>query len=291
MKSGGNQPTSRLNHALVVLLLALVPVLASAQIGRTFVSAEAYVGMARIVHVGKIVELAPIEHGKPLTERDTTGSKPWRLVLDVSETIRGDEVKRLELVFSPGVTDYLGYMRDHSAEILLMGGPAVGSRLYPYVVRGIKEQGRQSTGEWYQFRLMDPVIVPESGKQTSMEKTLNSYFDSGRMFTHEFAIVTGREAILGRMRAFARKHTEVLATVTLPVPHEFGKLCGDPNAGPFISLPLCPETKATLFALKNDPGLIVRRINAWNADFALSQLRSATDKALAEFPEKGQRDE
>jgi hypothetical protein len=63
------------------------------------------VGQARIVHVGKIVELEPIEYGKPLTDKEKTGIKPYRLVFEVSETLRGDEVKRLELVLLPGITD------------------------------------------------------------------------------------------------------------------------------------------------------------------------------------------
>ena len=273
-------------HAFVVLLLALVPVLASAQIGRLFVSAEASVGQARIVHVGKIVELGTIEYGKPLTEKETLGIKPCRLVFEVSETIRGDEVKRLELVLLPGIKDYLEYMRDHSVEVILISGSGP-RRPYPYGIPGIEEQGRRTSGELYQFRAMDPLKVPEPGTGAAIEKTINAYFDSGRMFTHELGIVAGREAILGRMRAFARKHPEVLATVTLAVPRELGTLCGYPDAGAFISLPLCPETKAALVALKNDPGLIMRRIKPWNDDLALSQLQTATDKALAEFPEEG----
>lgn len=278
--------TSRLRQAFAVLLLALVPALGSAQTGRLFVSAEASVAQARIVYVGKIVELALFEYGKPLTEKETLGIKPCRLVFEVSETIRGDEVKHLELVLLPGIKDYLEYMRDHSIEVILISGPGL-RRPYPYGIPGIEEQGRRTSGELYEFRALDPLKVPEPGTGASIEKTINAYFDSGRMFTHELGIVTGREAILGRMRAFAKQHTEVLATVTLAVPREFGKLCGDPNAGPFISLPLCPETKASLVALKNDPGLIMRRIKPWDVDFALSQLRSATDKALSKFPEEG----
>lgn len=49
---------------LVILFLVLLPGLGSAQVGRIFVSAEAYAGTARIVYVGKGNEPADTESGK-----------------------------------------------------------------------------------------------------------------------------------------------------------------------------------------------------------------------------------
>ena len=71
----------------LVLLLSLVPVVASAQTGRKFVSLEAYVGCARVVHVGKIIEIEEIEYAKLLTETQKPG-KPHRLVFEVGETLK-----------------------------------------------------------------------------------------------------------------------------------------------------------------------------------------------------------
>ena len=277
--------TSRVRHAFVVLFLALLPVLGSAQVGRIFVSAEAYAGLARVVHVGKIIELKQIEYGKPLTDTQKAG-KSYRLVFEVSETIRGNEVNRLELVLSLQTTIYLEYMREHSVEIMLVGGP---SRLDSFAAAelGIEEQGKRAVGEWYQFRVLDPVKVPDSGTEASIASQINIYYDSCRMFTNELGIVTGRNAILERVRAFARQHTKVLAAVTLLVPNEFGALCGDPNAYCGIMFPICPEIERTLVALKHDPGIIFRRIKSRNQDFSVSWLVSETDKALSMFPEEG----
>ena len=63
------------------LLCALIaPSIGWAQDGRTYVSVEAYVGLARAVHVGTIVELEQIEYEKPLTGNQELG-KPYRLCL------------------------------------------------------------------------------------------------------------------------------------------------------------------------------------------------------------------
>ena len=47
-------------RGVLALLLAMVPLSASAQVGRIFVSAEAYAGVSRVVHVGKIFEIKHI---------------------------------------------------------------------------------------------------------------------------------------------------------------------------------------------------------------------------------------
>lgn len=256
--------------------------MASGQVGRIFVSTEAYAGLARIIHVGKIVELQRIEYEKPLTGIQKLG-KPYRLVFEVSETIRGDKVERLELLLALQSTHFLECMRDHSAEIMLVAGP---NRLdsFPRPKIGIEEQGKRFDDERYQFRLLTPVKIPESDEEDSIASQLNKIYDSCRMFTNELKIVEGREEILKRVRAFARKHTKMLSAVTLVVPNEFGALCGSPNAYSGIMLPACPETKTTLTALKDDPGLILRRIKSRNEDYDRSLLLAEADKALAAFP-------
>lgn len=275
---------SRVLPCCVVLLLAWVPAVGWAQVGRGFVSVEAYVGLARVVHVGKIVELKQIEYDKPLTSTQQLG-KPYRLVFQVSETIRGAGVERLELVLSLQSTHYLEYMREQSVEIMLVGGPNRLDR-YASAKVGIEEQGRRVDGEWYQFRLLDPVKVPESGSEAEIAKQLNRRYDSCRMFTNELEIVVGREAILKRARAFAKANTKLLSAVSLRVPNEFGALCGDPNAYCLIMLPICPDTRKTLIALKDDPGLILRRIESHDENYNRSLLLDETEKSLAKFPER-----
>ena len=269
----------RVRQGFLALFLALVPAVASAQVGREFVAVEAYVGRARVVHVGKILEIKQIEYGKPLTDIQKLG-KPYRLVFEVSETIRGNETKRLELVLSLQSTIYLEYMRDHSVEVMLVGGPTRGYS-YRSAEIGIEEQGKRLDDERYQFRLLDNVKVPESGGKDSIAAQINQNYDSCRMFTNELEIVVGREAILKRARAFAKQYPDVLSAVSLRVPNEFGALCGDPNAFCIIKLPICPETKTTLVALKDEPGLILRRIKSRNEDINLSLVLVEAHKALA----------
>jgi hypothetical protein len=135
----------------------MAPCSASAQVGRIFVSAEAYAGVSRILYVGKIAELQRVDYEKPLTSIQKIG-KPHRLVFEVGETIRGDEVRRLDLVLSLQSTHYLKYMRDHSLQIMLVGGP---TRLdsFPRAEVAIEERGKRKIGEWYQFRVLDPSDV------------------------------------------------------------------------------------------------------------------------------------
>ena len=273
--------SSRARQGFLALLFALVPVVAWAQVGREFVAVEAYVGRARVVHVGKILEIKQMEYGKPLTDRQKLG-KPYRLVFEVSETIRGDKAERVELVLSLQSTHFLEFMRDHSVEIMLVcGSPRLDS--FPRAEVGIEEQGKRVDDERYQFRLLDPVEVLESGGKDSIASQLNLIYDSCRMFTNEFEIVVGREAILKRARAFAKQHPDMLSAISLRVPNEFGALCGDPNAFCMITLPICPETKTTLVALKDDPGLILRRIKSRHEDINLALVPVEAHKALAMF--------
>ena len=274
--------TSRMWPGVLALLLAVAPSSVSAQVGRMFVSAEAYAGLSRIVYVGKIVGLERIEYEEPLTFTQKLGN-PYRLVFEVCETIRGNEVQRLQLVLSLQSTIYLEYMRDHSVEIMLVGGPVRLDR-FPGAEVGIEEQGKRVDGQWYQFRVLDRVELSAPGAKAAIAEQINTGYDFGRMFTNEFEVIVGRQAILERVRAFARKYPETLSSVTLRVPNEFGALVGDPNAYCGITLPVCPETKATLVALKDDPGLILRRIESRDANYNRALLLTEVDKALAAFP-------
>jgi len=272
--------------------VALSATSAEAQTERVFVSAEAFAGAARILYIGKIVGLDRIEYDKPLMTYAQKVGKPYRLVFEVSETIRGPEVKRLELVLSLQITIYLECMRDHAVEIMLVGGP---TRLdhYPAAEVGIEEQGAAAEGQWYQFRILEPVEVPASDRYAPIVEMLNQYYDSCRMFTHQFEVVAGKKAILQRVRAFVKKYPEPLRVTNVGVPNEFGALVGHPNAYCFITLPVCPETKATLEVMKSDPGPILRQIKAARDkrpveprdDGGLrSWLATEFDKVLSNFP-------
>jgi hypothetical protein len=96
-------------------------------------------------------------------------------------------------------------------------------------------------------------------------------------------VVQGRESILKRARAFAKKHRETNDSVWLPVPNAFGQLVGYANAFCGIKLPICPETEQTLIALLENPGLILDRIppqQAWPQTATVVE----TLKCLKPFP-------
>jgi hypothetical protein len=274
----------------------LAPATGRAQVGREFVSAEAYVALARVIYVGTIIELTPIKYDKLLSEIQKIG-KPYRLVFEVSETIRGNDAKRVELVLSLQSTHFLEHMREHAAPIMLVGGPnPIDS--YPRPEVGIEEQDVTVAGQWYQFRLLEPVKVSKSGDEAEIAQQLNSNYDSCRMFTHDLDVVSGREAILKRVRAFAKEHPSMLKCLSLDVPNEFGALCGHPNAYCCITLPLCTATRKTLLAVKNDPGIILRPIEAKldeqirarlkaEAEGMRTRVRAATEKALSKLPDDG----
>jgi hypothetical protein len=90
-------------------------------------------------------------------------------------------------------------MRDHSVEIMLVGGPNRLNRS-PVAKVGIEEQGTPVDGDWYQFRLLDPLKVPKSGREASIAAQINKSYDSCRMFTNELKIVVGHKAILNHAR-------------------------------------------------------------------------------------------
>lgn len=264
------------------LVLVLTPLTASAQVGRVFVSAEAYAGASRVIYFGKIVELQRIDYEKPLTDTQKLG-KRYRLVFEVAETVRGEKLQRLELVLALQVTIYLEYMHDHALELMLATGPIkLGS--YPHAEIGVEEQGKRVDGEWYHFRVLDRTQPSQSGVEKQIANQINLYYDQSRIFTSELDVVTGGEETMKHVRDFARKHPQTLSTVSLRVPNQFGALCGAPNAFCEIILPICPETKAKLDAIKADPGLILRRIQSGDdEDYNQKLVPAEIDRALAQF--------
>ncbi|MEZ5941740.1 MAG: hypothetical protein R3C18_10125 [Planctomycetaceae bacterium] len=272
----------RLN--ILTLLLTLLPLPAIAQTGREFIAAETYVAASRIVYLGKIIELKETTYDGPLTEIQKFG-KPYRLAFAVDETIRGEEIERLDLILSLQSTIYLEYMRDHSIELMLAAGPKrldrnAGARI------GIAEQGKP-TGEEerYHFRILETVEVPDTGVEQQVATQINQMYDSARMFTASFDVATGREEILKHVRQFASKYKTTLPTVMVRVPNEFGALCGNPNAFCSITLPVCPETKTTLLAIQDDPNLIMHRIQSRNEAYDRELLAAEVGKTLTIFSE------
>ncbi|MBL1152033.1 MAG: hypothetical protein D8M22_04755 [Armatimonadetes bacterium] len=240
---------------LGLLALACAPGMSFAQVGRVFTPAEGFVALAETVRVGRIVSLERIEYSQELVGEQVLG-KPYRMVFQVRETIRGKDAKMVELVLSLQHSHMLDYMRDHKSEVLLAGSAnRIDSDPDPEV--GIEEDGKRVDGHWYHFRFLE--TPPKTDKNT-IERQINITYNEGKMFTFDLKVIRGRDAILKRMREFAKKHKETVEAVYLRVPNDFASLVGYPNAFAKVRLPACAETERTLVSLLKDPDLIFGRI-------------------------------
>jgi hypothetical protein len=271
-----------MSRALLVLL-ALAPASACAQVGRSFTAVESYVALSESVRVGKISKLEGIEYDKPLTELQSV-AKPYRLTFDTQETIRGKPAEKVELVLALQDSRYLEYMRRHGSELLLTGGP---NRIEgdPSPEIGVEEDGRRVDLYWYQFRFLEAPTRADQQKEPGLVKQIQTTYNDAKMFGIDLSVVNGREAILRRARAFAKKHHEMLLSVWMRVPNAFGQLVGYSNAFCGITLPVCPETERTLVAILKNPGLILNRIPAQERWVKESVLVEAL-KGLKPFPSK-----
>ncbi|MGJ8643281.1 MAG: hypothetical protein ACSHX9_07735 [Luteolibacter sp.] len=111
------------------------------------------------------------------------------------------------------------------------------------------------------------------------------------MFTNELDVISGRNAILERARAFAKRHPKVLKTIALGVPNEFGALVGDPNAYCSLVLPVCPSSKETLDKVKEDPSFLLRRsphrVEHFDTESYRERLRDSAVEALEDIADDG----
>jgi len=267
----------------LVALLAVIPVVAFAQIGRAFVALESYVALGDTVRVGKIVKLEPINYGKQLTGVQAYG-KTYGLTFEVAETIRGKGAKQVTVVLALQNTRFLEFMLKHGSSVLMVGGPnRIDDDPSPEV--GIDEDGKQYAEIWYQFRFLEAPSKAEALKDPAMANQINITFNEGKMFTIGLKVVKGRNEILKRLRAFAKNHTGLTKDVWLRVPNEFGQLVGYSNAYCGIKLPVCQETEQTLVAILRKPGLIFNRIKP-QSEFNRNSLIVETLKCLTPFPSK-----
>jgi hypothetical protein len=238
-----------------LVIVACVPCIAVAQVGRVFNPAESFVALAETVRLGKIVSLERIEYSKGLVGPQVYG-KPYRMVFQVSETIRGKRATSVELVLSLQDTRILDYMRDSKSEVLLTGGPKrIDDDPDPEV--GIEEDGKRVDGYWYKFNFLEiPIVTSED----SIERQINVTYNEGKLFTLDLQVIRGRDAILKHMREFAKQHKGVMEAVYLNVPNSFASLIGHPGAFSLVALPVCAETERTLVSLLKNPDLIFARI-------------------------------
>ncbi len=262
----------------------MYPIFVAAQTGRGFVSVEGYVGLSKEVQVGKIEKFELIEYNKPLKAPESYG-KPYRVSFAVSETIRGEKTKSVEIVLAVQIPGSLQYFKDHHTELMLVvSDDALDSVPMPEV--GIEENGKRVDGTWYQFRILNPIAVPDEVQQTWIEQQLGTSYDHGRMFDLDLAVVSGREQILKRARRFAKDHKEKCRSVWLRVPNSFGSLCGYPNAFCGISLPRTVKTERLLVSLLEKPDQILDCMPIKGTDLERYGLLYNVLRSLESFPSK-----
>jgi hypothetical protein len=241
-----------MRHCWIAGLVLVAPCISiSAQRGRAFVSIEAHVGTASTVHVGFVKQLEPIEYEIP--KDGFYPGKPYRVTFTVSETIKGVSAKSMNLVLCLQHTFNLEYLRDNRIEVMLVG---TNQYLDEHAEIGLERPGMR-----YSFRILQPILFPTSSPSTEWTgQQLNVSQNSGRMFDLNLDVISRRDEILKRARAFAKKHPEVLQADYIGVPNEFAVKCGYTDAYCLITLPLCPESKKLAHKLEKKPDRLLKDV-------------------------------
>lgn len=265
-----------------MLLLLLASANGFAQRGRSYISIEAHIGLSKFVHVGAIESLEQVAYDKPLPFPLNAG-KEYRLLFKVAETIRGARVSTVELLVNLQHNTDLEYLRDHHTELMLIGGSSLDDEGEVIV---LEEQGQPVDPTRDSFRILRPLPRAKGKDGRTVGEQININLDSGSMFDVNLSVVRSRDEILKRARAFAKNHSEVLKTIWLLVPREFGEQCGYANAYCGIRLPVCAETEHTLTGLLKNPNRLLKGVKPNDRDYARSRLLADVLGALELFPSK-----
>ena len=259
---------------IAVLALLGLWILTPAQRGRAFVSIEAHVGTASSVHVGFVKQLEPTQYEKP--KEGFYPGEPYRVTFAVSETIKGAPAQSLDLILTLQHTFELEYLRDNKIEVML-----VATNQY---IDEEAELGLAPPGSRYSFRILQPIRHPKDTPKTEwIGEQLNVSFNEGRMFDLKLNVVSRREEILKRARAFAKKYPEVLKAEYISVPNEFGAKCGYPNAFCLITLPLCPESKALALQLEKNPSRLLKDVREKDLEWQRKSVVEGLKRFLSRF--------
>lgn len=258
---------------MVLLLFLALGTWAFGQRGRAFVSIEAHVGTARSVHIGFVKHLEPIEYVKP--KEGFYPGNPHRVTFTVTETIKGSAVKSLDLILTLQQTHELEYLRDNAIEVML-----VATSQY---IDEEAEIGLDGPGSRYSFRILQPIRHPRGKPESEwIAKQLNISLDEGRMFDLRLDVISRRDEILKRARAFAEKHPEVLHAHSIHVPNEFGVKCGYTNAYCGITLPLCPESEKFAIQLEKNPSRLLKDVKE-NVEYQRKAVIEGLRRFLSQF--------
>lgn len=225
-----------LRMAVIFSLLLLCPAV-FAQRGRGFITIEAHVGIAHSVNVGRIDSIEPSDYTFP--PEDQYYGKPYKITFSVTETIKGPKAKSLSFDLALQHTTEINYLKENNIELVLFHSDVFSDE------EG--EFGPGTPGNFYSFRILEKL---ESAGNGSLPRTtadqLNINLNEGRFFDLNLNVISGRDNILRKARAFAKKYPGTLKVNHLMVPNSFASQCGYPNAFAILLLPICNETKKVI---------------------------------------------
>lgn len=237
-----------LRWAAILSLLLLCPAVFS-QRGRGFITIEAHVGLAYSVNVGSIKSIEPSDYTFP-PEGHYYG-KAYKVTFSVTETIKGPAAKSLSFVLALQHTTEIYYLREHNVELVLFHSDRYSDE------EG--EFGPGAPGNYYSFRILEKLKSDGNGSRPrTTADQLNINLNEGKMFDLNLNVISGRNNILKKARAFAKKYPGTLKVDHVMVPNEFAAQCGYPNAYALVALPICKETKKVIATLAKNPDRLLK---------------------------------
>lgn len=233
----------------VIFSLLVLCVAGFAQRGRGFITIEAHVGLAHSVNVGTIKSLEPSDYTFP-PEGHYYG-KAYKVTFSVTETIKGPAAKSLSFVLALQHTAEILYLKENKIELVLFHSDRFSDE------EG--EFGPGTPGNFYSFRILEKLKPDGNGSlpRTTADQ-LNINLNEGKMFDLNLNVISGRNNILKKARAFAKKYPGTLKVDRLMVPNAFAAQCGYPNAFALVIFPMCQETRKALTTLERNPDRLVK---------------------------------
>lgn len=232
-----------------ILSLLILTAAGFAQRGRGFITIEAHVGLAHSVNIGSIKSIEPSDYTFP--PEDQYYGKPYKITFSVTETIKGPAAKSLSFVLALQHTTEISYLKENNVELVLFHSDRFSDE------EG--EFGPGIPGSFYSFRILEKLKSDRNGPlpRTTADQ-LNINLNEGRFFDLNLNVIPGRDNILRKARAFAKKYPGTLKVNHLMVPNSFAAQCGYPNAYAIVILPMCEETKKVIAKLVKNPDRLLK---------------------------------
>jgi len=221
--------------AMVVILAVTCTVRSvDAQCGTTYTSLEARIHTAESVYYGRIASLERTvivpRNGKAPQGNWTIpdGVVRYTLTIDVDETLKGNQRRRVQLVAQTSDYDRRHRQwRDLATTFIFFVQ-------HPDQAEGRKPIDNLWPPPWTYLRLENPA--PAERKYSSAGPPL---------FSHDGTVLRESAEVLDRARKFARAYSDVGATHSSVIPHRMAGRCSPPCDINFLVMPMVPELERT----------------------------------------------